>query len=131
MWRESRIDTEELGRVRGRVDKRYSFQRRRGRQGRKRENCTSERPLCHDSSTSAKDVGAAIVEKVRSDKMVMKRSNRDVFIEFILDLNREARNGLRSKETKHRKSLIVLGDIEWVDNQRTTNSSHQGKEKTE
>jgi hypothetical protein len=44
---------------------------------------TSERPLCHDSSTSANDVGAAEVYTVKRDKMVMTRNTRNTCIVFI------------------------------------------------
>jgi hypothetical protein len=55
----------------------------------KRRKCvkyTSERPLCHDSSTSANDVGAAEVYSVKSDKIVMTRRSRDGYIIFIFKL---------------------------------------------
>lgn len=52
---------------------------------------TSERPLCHDSSTSANDVGAAEAYIVKNDMMVMKTSNRDSCIGFIFDLDPNSR----------------------------------------
>jgi hypothetical protein len=51
------------------------------------KNITSERPLCHDSSTSAKDVGAAEMYNAKRDRTVkMRRRSRDRFIIFISDL---------------------------------------------
>lgn len=55
----------------------------RKKRKRRRKIHTSERPLCHDSSTSAKDVGAAEVQITRSDKVVMKMNDRDSCIIFI------------------------------------------------
>ena len=65
------------------------FERRKKGEVKKTEKgrYTSERPLCHDSSTSANDVGAAEVDSVNSDIMVMKRSNRDSCVMFIFGSN--------------------------------------------
>jgi hypothetical protein len=45
--------------------------------GRKGEEHTSERPRCHDCSTSANDVGAAEVKNANRNKMVMKMRRCD------------------------------------------------------